>query len=261
MIRIIVEEKMRAKDIIIEKVSRNFYGYLKENNAIFLADKKVIKPYEILDIGQVLEIKYEELPQDGYKSFEKLDIRYEDENYLIIYKAAHLLSIPSTKNPYDSVYNRVLGIGYNAYIFNRLDKETQGLMLIAKNKLARIALKTFNKTYLAITKNKLSNDQGRIEYRIAKEEIGIKRYVSDIGEVAITNYQLIKEENNLYYYLINLETGRTHQIRLHFAYLNSPLINDELYGENPNNEELGLICNHIDFINPFTNQNINIWIK
>lgn len=256
MIKIFTEEKIIAKDLIIKKMSRNFYGYLKENNATFLVDNEVIKPYQILEIGQTLTIKYQETKQEGYQSFESLEIKYEDENYLIINKPAHLLSIPSTKNPYDSVYNRVLGMGYNAYIFNRLDKETQGLMLIAKNKLARIALKTFNKTYLAITKNKLSNDKGRIETKIAKEEIGIKRYVSDIGEVAITNYRLIKEENNLYYYLIHLETGRTHQIRVHFSYLGSPLINDELYGENPNGEELGLICNHIEFINPFTNKKI-----
>ncbi len=256
MIKLIANEKISVKALIIQKISRNFYGYLKEHQAVFYVNQQVFKTYEELNPGEVLVIDYKEEKQEGFPNTLGLDILFENTNYLIINKPAHLLSIPSTKNPYDSVYNRVLGMGFGCYIFNRLDKETQGLMLIAKNKLARIALKDFHKTYLAITNQKLSNNKGRIVAKIAREEAGIKRYVSDNGQTAITNYQFVKECDGKYYYLIHLETGRTHQIRVHFAYLNAPLINDELYGVNPNRQDLGLICNQISFIDPFTNENI-----
>ena len=256
LVRFVLDEDYVIKDYIIEKVSRNFYGYLKEHNASYLINGLYVHSYEKGKSGDELVIIYEEDAQEGIPSYKDLEICYENDNYLIINKPPHLLTIPSTNEPNDSVYNRVLGMGYGCYFVNRLDKETSGLILIAKNKFARIMLKDVTKKYMAITDKPLNPESGRIVANIKKEDIGIKRFVSDEGQLAITNYQLIRQENDLFYYDINLETGRTHQIRVHFAHLGSPLINDELYGKNLGNNELGLICYFMEFVDPFLNNRI-----
>ena len=257
-----VDINTTIKEFIYKKISRNFFGYLKEHNVIYYVNNKIKKSYDVIEIGDLLEIIYEEEKiNDKIESNKPLDIRYEDELFIVVNKDAHLQTIPSKANPYDSIYNRLVyyfKISNNTiHIVNRLDKETQGLILICKSNYARAILKEYDKTYYATTNIKLNETNGKINLPISRSE-GIKRWVSDDGLHAVTNYSLISEDNNLYTYKIKLETGRTHQIRVHFAYLGSPLINDSLYGGTITNSNLGLVCANIEFYHPIKLEKIVI---
>ena len=156
----LIDYDTTIKEFIYKKISRNFYGYLKEHNVSYLVNGIAKKSYEEIKINDELEITYDECKkQEGILSNKPLDILYEDEYYLVVYKPAHLQSIPSRNNPYDSVFNRLLYYfkdkSSTIHLLNRLDKETKGLILVAKNNYSAALLKNFSKKYIAITHNKL----------------------------------------------------------------------------------------------------------
>lgn len=258
-----INENTTIKEFICKNISRNFYGYLKEHNARFCVNGITKKNYDEICINDTLLIEYEETKEinNNYYSDKPLDIRYEDEYFIVLYKEAHLQTIPSQANPYDSIYNRLLyyfkDTDYKVCIVNRLDKETQGLILVCKSNFSRAILKEFNKVYYATTDNKLLLNNGIIDLPIKRID-GIKRGVSYDGQNAITYYELIGEKNDLFTYKIILKTGRTHQIRVHFSHLNSPLLNDTLYGGKITDGILGLVCGEVEFFHPVKKEKVNI---
>ena len=264
----VITKNTTIKEFIYTNISRNFYGYLKERNAVFYIDGNMKKAYEEVFANQTLLIEYEEInEQVGSYSELPLDIIYEDNEYIVVDKKMGLQSIPSKANPYDSVFNRLLyyfkDTNNTVNIVNRLDKDTSGLMLIAKSNYARIILDDFNKVYYATTDKPLNTNKGTIDLAIARSDEGIKRNVDLVnGQKAITNYELIESKDDLYTYKIILETGRTHQIRVHFSYLNSPLINDNLYGGSKIDDKvMGLVCKSISFTNKITKVKIELESK
>lgn len=196
-----------------------------------------------------------------------LDIVYEDEDIIVINKPAGLPIHPSLNHYEDSLAN---GLAYyfeaqgKPFIFrcaNRLDKNTSGLTVIAKHLVSANILSTmvknrqFHREYYAIVRGHLDEAKGTIDAPIGRVDDSIITRQVDFehGERAVTHYQVIEEKNGHSLISIHLETGRTHQIRVHFKYIGHPLVGDHLY--NPDMEYIkrqALHSHKINFIHPIT---------
>jgi len=199
-----------------------------------------------------------------------LDIRYEDEYYLIVNKPANMQVMVSNAHPTGTLanllnhYYQSQGIHAKIHFINRLDKETSGLMFIAKHRFLKFLFsdKTDNKVereYYAIVDGLLENKKLCIELPINRVEGSIKREVSMTGEECQTAYQVEKEFNHYSLVRIISETGKTHQIRVHFAHFRLPIVGDELYNANryPVSEML-LMSHRIAFTHPLKDTKVEV---
>ena len=196
-----------------------------------------------------------------------LDIVYEDEDIIVINKPAGLPIHPSLNHYEDSLANG-LAFYYESqgkpFIFrcaNRLDKNTSGLTVIAKHLVSANILSTmvknreFHREYYAIVRGTLEQPEGTIDAPIGRVDDSIitRKVDFENGERAVTHYKVIDEKNGHSLVSIHLETGRTHQIRVHFKYIGHPLIGDHLY--NPDFEYMqrqALHSHRIEFVHPIT---------
>lgn len=200
--------------------------------------------------------------------YTKLEVIFEDDFLLIINKPAGMASIPSQYHPSGSVANFVKG-HYEAqgltsaiHIVTRLDRDTSGLMLIAKNRFAHARLSTFlqqgllKRRYQALTSGILQEEAGSIEAPIGRKEVSImERFVTPEGKYAKTNYEVLKRYRDFDHVAIQLETGRTHQIRVHFSYIGHPLIGDDMYGEDTSMlQRQALHSCHLHLVHPVTEE-------
>ena len=205
-----------------------------------------------------------------------LSILYEDEYLLIIDKPAGIPVHPSIIHFEDSLSNGVkyyfdtINLHKKIRPVNRLDRNTSGIVIFAKNEYIHDMLskqmqnKQFKKEYIAICEGIFDKKQDTINAPIArKADSIIERCVSPNGDVAITHYSVLKEfcKNNETFseVLVNLETGRTHQIRVHMAYIWHPIVGDSLYG---NESDLitrqALHAYKVEFIHPITSKKLEI---
>ncbi|MBC1938640.1 RluA family pseudouridine synthase [Listeria welshimeri] len=200
--------------------------------------------------------------------YTKLEVIFEDDFLLIINKPAGMASIPSQYHPRGSVANFVKG-HYEAqgltsaiHIVTRLDRDTSGLMLIAKNRFAHARLSTFlqqgllKRRYQALTSGILQEEAGAIEAPIGRKEVSImERFVTPEGKYAKTNYEVLKRYRGFDHVAIQLETGRTHQIRVHFSYIGHPLIGDDMYGGDTSMlQRQALHSCHLHLVHPVTEE-------
>lgn len=246
----------------------------KTQNGIILNDHWAYTN-EKVKTGDILAIKLVET--NNSSNIEainiKLDIVYEDEDIIIINKPQDMAIHPSMGN-HDSTLANALMYYFKSqnkdFVFrcvNRLDKDTTGLTIVAKHSLSaailgkQITNRQIHRTYLAICEGK-TNNNGIIEAPISRtQESTIERCVNfESGEFAKTNYSLIDYNSSLNLSLVKLqlETGRTHQIRVHMKYIGHPLIGDFLYNPNYNNiQRQALHSYSLDFYHPITNKKMN----
>ena len=172
-----------------------------------------------------------------------LDIIYEDEYLLAINKPANMPVHPSMLHYEETLSNAVkyyfdtLNLKRKIRIVNRLDKDTSGIVIFAKNEyiqeclIKQMKTKEIKKEYLAVVTGYLQKKSDTLCFPISRKEGSIiERTVNPNGDIAITHYNILKEQNNLSLVHVFLETGRTHQIRVHFSHINHPILGDTLYG-------------------------------
>ena len=201
--------------------------------------------------------------------YHPLDIVYEDEDIVVINKAAGMPIHPSLNHYTESMANALAWYYQEQgkpFIFrccNRLDRDTSGLTVVSKHLISGSILSTMTKNrevhrdYLAIVKGSVTPAAGIICAPLARKEGTIIERTVDFehGEEAITHYRLVKEANGHSLVSLKLETGRTHQIRIHMKHLGFPLIGDYLY--NPDMEHLSrqaLHSHHMEFAHPITGE-------
>ncbi|MBR2718609.1 MAG: RluA family pseudouridine synthase [Clostridia bacterium] len=198
----------------------------------------------MLRAGQVVTMLWpEEKPLYQLRPYElALSIPYEDEHLMVIDKPAPLASQSSAGHPDNSLENAVFAyMGCpKDFIYrpvNRLDKGTSGLMVVAKTPHAQHLLQkqlhteAFQRVYLAVVEGVPEPAQGAIDAPIAKvEEASIRRHVCADGKPSVTHYRVEKAYGGRSLVRLRLETGRTHQIRVHMSHLGCPVCGDFLYG-------------------------------
>lgn len=204
-----------------------------------------------------------------------LDVVYEDESILVVNKAAGIPTIPSQLHPRGTLANHVLHyyavhhMPYTIHVVTRLDKDTSGLVLIAKHHYSHSLFSDLQgenaiaRKYQLIIEGHLSEQMGEIELPIARKPGSIiERMVDWDGKYARTHYLVLQEYLDYSLVEATLETGRTHQIRVHFSHVGHPLLGDDLYGGNWHSiKRQALHCSYLAFRHPFTGAEMNFTAK
>ena len=260
----ILKQEFHISTRLQHKLIKNKHIYL--NNEI--TDTR--SPVFINDIITV-NLDFDEKSDNIIATNMQLNIVYEDDCFLILNKPAGIAVHPSMKHYNNSIANGVkyyfenIGLQKKIRPINRLDLNTSGLVIFAKNEYVQEALskqmaeKMFQKYYIAIVEGIFQNKIGTINLPIARKENSIiERCISPMGQESITDYEVIKELNSFSVVKCHLQTGRTHQIRVHMSAIGHPLLGDTLYGTSSTLiSRQALHSYKISFIHPITNQNMN----
>lgn len=241
-------------------------------------NKEVVRMRKVLHTGDIVEVKLERVEsQDIIPEKMNLNIVYEDDDILVLNKPPYTVVHPTRGYPTGTLANGIL------YYFNetnqncivrlvsRLDMDTSGLIIIAKNQYAHMALSKemqlnhLEKRYLAVVHGHLEKEEGTIDLPIFKpenEESIFKRIIDERGQRSITHYKVIKKFENADLVECLLETGRTHQIRVHLSHIGHPIYGDTLYGYGEDEKELiprqALHAYGLDFKSPRTKEQLSL---
>ncbi|KMY49106.1 RluA family pseudouridine synthase [Peribacillus loiseleuriae] len=195
-----------------------------------------------------------------------LHISYEDDYLMVLVKPANMNTIPSREHPTRSLANALLwyyqehSIAATIHVVTRLDRDTSGLVLVAKHRHIHHLLSEQQKAgkvlrrYEAVVEGDFQEEQGEIEAPIGRKETSIiEREVREDGQYACTKFKVLQSGKNFTHLSLQLLTGRTHQIRVHLAYIGHPLCGDGLYGGQLDRiTRQALHCCQITFIHPIT---------
>ncbi|GLB58928.1 RluA family pseudouridine synthase [Cytobacillus sp. NCCP-133] len=273
-------------EISTQQSGRIIREFLKENNIskIALTDIKFaggfitvngaeVNVRYILQKGDKLKVGFpEEVPSEGMNGEDlPLDILYEDDFVLVVNKTAGMSTIPSREHPTGSLANGLIGyyqrIGLmsTTHIVTRLDRDTSGIVLIAKHRHVHHLFclqqrsQEIKRVYEAVAEGEVEQVKGTIEQPIGrKADSIIEREVSEKGQYACTHFQVLSRKNGHTHLKMSLETGRTHQIRVHLSWVGHPLAGDELYGGNKDLiARQALHCGSLSFYHPFLQKRLS----
>lgn len=258
------------------KISTRLKNKLIKKNMIFLNDTTcdTRTPVKIGD-KLIIDFNYEEENSNIVPNGMDLDIIYEDDWLLIVNKPSGIAIHPSILHFNNSLSNGIrfyfdkIGLKKKIRPVNRLDKDTSGLVIFAKCEYIQECLSLqmqegiLKKEYLCLVSGTINQKSGTINLPIARKEGSImERCIDEKGKQAITHYKVIKEFKNYSLVECRLETGRTHQIRLHMASIGHPLLGDTLYGTSSSLiSRQSLHSYKIKFIHPITKKEIELIAK
>ncbi|HJJ09664.1 MAG TPA: RluA family pseudouridine synthase [Clostridiaceae bacterium] len=284
MKNVIVNENDKGKrlDIYIaenfNELSRTMIKKLIESNNILVNDKSEKVSYKVqandnisIDIPEAKEtkLKAQEIP---------LDIIYEDSDIIVINKPKGMVVHPANGNPDGTLVNAILSICKNSLsgiggelrpgIVHRLDKDTSGLIIVAKNDKAHINMseqikeRNVKKTYIALVRGNVPEEEATINMPIGRSTKDRKKMaVTKNGKQAITHFKVLKRYSKYTLLEIKIETGRTHQIRVHMAEIGYPVVGDAVYSNGKNEfgiEGQMLHAYKLEFMHPITNKHMEL---
>lgn len=266
---IIENNKSNINQILQNKLSissRLLYKLIKSQRILLNGNICDTRNHSNVGDTLIVDFNYDEDNSNIVPTKMDLDIIYEDEWLLIVNKPAGVAIHPSILHYSDSLCNCIrfyfdsIGLKKKIRPVNRLDLNTSGLVIFAKCEYIQECLISqmkdhlFKKEYLAICDGIFENKYGTINLPIArKEDSIIERCISDDGQPSITHYEVLKEFGNYSLVRCILETGRTHQIRVHMSAIFHPLIGDSLYGSISDLiDRQALHCYKLRFVHPIT---------
>ncbi len=262
-IRQVLREHFGISNKLLLKLKQNKKIYLNNSNNIYL--DMSVKENDLIKVN----LDFEEDNSNIVPTKMNLKILYEDDSLLIIDKPPHMPVHPSLNHYENSLSNGVKyyfdSVNLHRLIrpINRLDKDTSGIVMFAKNEYIQSRLTNYTKEYIAIVVGTLEG-KGIIDKPIKRKANSIiERCVDENGEKAITEYEVLKNFNingeDLTEVKCILRTGRTHQIRVHMASINHPILGDTLYGQESNLiDRQALHAFKVKFIHPITKKEIEI---
>ncbi len=261
----------------VEDLTRSAAQRLLEEGRVTI-DGKVLKKNARPAVGQVLTVDFPEpvltevVPQNI-----PLDIVYEDEDVIVINKPVGMVVHPAPGHPDGTLVNALLyHCGDNLSqingeirpgIVHRIDRDTSGLLIAAKNGKAHLALSaqledhSLSRVYECVVMGSLREDEGTIDAPIGRHPVDRKKMaVVPSGKRAVTHYSVLGRYNGFTHAQCRLETGRTHQIRVHMSYIGHPLLGDAVYGGRETKSLAGqcLHARQLTFVHPRTGERMTV---
>lgn len=266
-----IDEGKSIKEYLLEfHLGKSKINKLFAEKNIYINNNQISERY-ILRPNDVINIDYLE-QRDFLPDKKKLDIVYEDDYLLIINKPYNIIVHPDDKNKNNTICNIVSYYYQNKQLdltikyAHRLDTDTTGLLIFVKDSLTlakiadMIAKHELKRTYLCLVNGTLKDKKGMINLPIGEDRHHKqRRRVSKTGQEAITYYEVIKEYKKYSLVRVNLKTGRTHQIRVHFSHIGHPLLGDKLYYDNSNLATRVMLHSYmVEFIHPVYKKAIKV---
>ncbi len=269
-IEFVVTEPMGLMEFLLKyltKKSRNNIKSLLTHKEVIVDGKPISKYDYMLKEGQKVTINFsgsrELAPKD------ELDIIYEDIDMIVINKPAGLLSVSTDKGNEITAYNMLMdyvkskNVNNRIFVVHRLDRDTSGVLMIAKSEKIKYALQdnwdklVSERGYMAVVEGQLNAKKGTVKswLRETKTHLMYSSYTPNDGLEAITNYQVVKENEEYSMLDIRLETGRKNQIRVHMKDLGNNILGDKKYGSKADPlKRLGLHAHRLVLTHPFTRE-------
>jgi len=255
----------------VDDLSRNSVGLLIDNGGILVNNSKVSKSYKLKKNDEISIVIPDPVSDKAEPEDIELDIVYEDDDLLVVNKPKGMVVHPAPGNYSGTLVNALLFhcgeslSGINGVIrpgiVHRIDKNTSGLLIVAKNDNAhnflanQIKEHSFVREYEAICTGVFKDECGTVDAPIGRHPVKRKQMAvtQKNSKHAVTHYTVLERFEKHTYVRLKLETGRTHQIRVHMAYLNKPVFNDDVYGLRDTTRDFEGQCLHarkIGFIHP-----------
>ena len=264
-----------------EDISRVTIQRLIETGKILVNGKKVKASYKV-QVNDKITMEEEKAVEVELKAQDiPVEIIYEDRDIIVVNKPKGMVVHPANGNPDGTLVNAIMAICKDSLsgiggeirpgIVHRLDKETSGILIVAKNDKAHINLSQqikehkVKKTYIALVKGIVKENNATINMPIGRSEKDRKKMaVTKKGKEAITHFKVLKRYDKYTLLEINIETGRTHQIRVHLSQIGYPIVGDEVYSKGKNEWNIKGQCLHaksLDFKHPITNEDMHLEAK